>query len=193
MSPSNSILENLRSHWTLEEQWSEEEGEWRHGGLSSFKICLQSDEDPSLGGNNHCQTDINSCDKKPRSLSPHQGWLTPKLATSKTRPLEMASMTFSSLEEDDKSEDSGTDQTVTLKVSCASSGSPTPSLPSMTLSVAASSSYGTPHPSPLMSPQSSFHSCRSSAYLSSPSESGFDKSFFMSEKNIDKNTQSRSC
>ena len=84
-------------------------------------------------------------------------------------------MTFSSLEEDDKSEDSGTDQTVTLKVSCASSGSPTPSLPSMTLSVAASSSYGTPQPSPLMSPQSSFHSCRSSAYLSSPTDSGFDR------------------
>lgn len=184
MSPSNSILENLRSHWTLDEQWSEEgQEEWRHGGLSSFKICLQSDEDPSLG-NSHCHEDIDSCDKRqlPRSLSPHQGWLTPKLATSKTRPLELASMTFSSLEEDDKSEDSGTDQTVTLKVSCASSGSPTPSLPSMTLSVAASSSYGTPHPSPLMSPQSSFHSCRSSAYLSSPSDSGFDKSFHEQEK-----------
>ena len=62
------------------------------------------------------------------------------------------------------------DSTVTLKVS---SSSPTPSLPSMSLSVAASSSsYTTPIPSPLVSPQSSFHSCRSSAYLSSPSDSG---------------------
>ena len=165
-SPSNSIIENPRIHWTSDETCSEEEvhPEWRHGSLASFQI-YHSEKDRPLRNSHHQAL---SRQHPPASDWPHQGWLTPKLATSKTRPLELTS--FSSMDEDDRSEDS-TDQTVTLKVS-ASSGSPTPSLPSMSLSVAASSSYATPMPSPLLSPQSSFHSCRSSAYLSSPSDSG---------------------
>ena len=66
------------------------------------------------------------------------------------------------MEEDDKSE--------TLvpqsSVSPSSVSSPSESLPSFAIS--SSSTYGTPDPSPLLSPQVSFYSCRSSLTLASP-------------------------
>ena len=66
------------------------------------------------------------------------------------------------MDEDDKSE--------TLvpqsSVSPSSVSSPSESLPSFAIS--SSSTYGTPDPSPLLSPQVSFYSCRSSLTLASP-------------------------
>ena len=75
----------------------------------------------------------------------------------------------SSIEEDDKSEYS-LDQSHTLvpqsSVSPNSLSSPSESLPSF--AVSSSSTYCTPDPSPLLSPQVSFYSCRSSLTLGSP-------------------------
>ena len=99
----------------------------------------------------------------------HDGWISPKYSsTSRSRPLQLCQKTVfscsssSSMEEDDKSE--------TLvpqsSVSPSSVSSPSESLPSFAIS--SSSTYGTPDPSPLLSPQVSFYSCRSSLTLASP-------------------------
>ena len=98
----------------------------------------------------------------------HEGWISPKSSTSRSRPLQLCQNTVfscsssSSMDEDDKSE--------TLvpqsSVSPSSVSSPSESLPSFAIS--SSSTYGTPDPSPLLSPQVSFYSCRSSLTLASP-------------------------
>ena len=114
----------------------------------------------------------------------HQGWLSPKSSsTSRRRPLQFCkSTTFycsstSSMDEDDKSEYS-LDQSHTLvpqsSISPNSLSSPSESLPSF--AVSSSSTYGTPDPSPLLSPQVSFYSCRSSLALTSPVQQEADTS-----------------
>ena len=178
VSSSNSQLEHIRRQWwTLEEESSEEESQeeslrdWRRTWSSFHTEKITAEE-------NNLHTDIQKrhfqnrqrqksdsaifVEKTQLIKSAQRGWLTPAPPASRPRPLELSSDTSSvSLDtEDDRSGDS-TDQTVTLKVS-ACSASPS----------SASSSYVTPIPSPLISPQSSFHSCRSIACLSSPSDSG---------------------
>ena len=73
------------------------------------------------------------------------------------------------MDEDDKSECS-MDHSQTLvphsSISVTSLSTPSDSLPSFAIS--SSSTYGTPDPSPLLSPQVSFYSCRSSLTLASP-------------------------
>lgn len=81
------------------------------------------------------------------------------------------------MDEDDKSEYS-LDQSHTLvpqsSISPNSLSSPSESLPSF--AVSSSSTYGTPDPSPLLSPQVSFYSCRSSLALTSPVQQEADTS-----------------
>ena len=92
---------------------------------------------------------------------------------SRMRPLEFASSTAnsfsSSFEEDHRSEysDSTEQSSITLVPVQSQTGSPSESVPSLS-----SSSYVTPIPSPFLSPQSSFYSCRSSICYSSQNELG---------------------